>query len=216
MVSPTRYLSIISGLIRLFSKASKIIILNKILLMKRSIVRLCLALVIGLVVANCRTSKQANTPVQTPMQVSDSLKPAYLRFPTIPPFELLEGDSVTVFTKANLKKNQPLLLMYFSPDCDHCRHQVEDLLKDIKSFKKIQIVMGTYQPFESMREFNKKYQLANHNIVVGRDAKFILPPFYRMANLPYLALYDKKGNLITTFEGNQKVNKILQAFGQEN
>jgi hypothetical protein len=37
-----------------------------------------------------------------------------------------------------------------------------------------------------------------------------------MQSLPYLALYDKKGQLITTFEGNQKVNKILKAFGKEN
>jgi thioredoxin-related protein len=145
----------------------------------------------------------------------DSIKPAYLRFPTVPPFEILEVDSLTTFTKEDLKKNQQLLLMYFSPDCDHCRHQTEDLLHDIRSFKKIQIVMATYQPFDLMKEFYQKYKLANYNIHVGRDSKFILPPFYRMANLPYLALYDKKGNLITTFEGNQKVNKILKAFGKE-
>ena len=146
----------------------------------------------------------------------DSLEAAYLRFPTIPPFQLLEIDSSTIFSKGDLKKNQPVLLMYFSPDCDHCRHQTEDMLRDIKSFKKIQIVMATYQPFEAMQTFYRKYELFSHdNIHMGRDSKYILPPFYRIANLPYMALYDKKGNLITTFEGNQKVNKILKAFGKE-
>jgi len=51
--------------------------------------------------------------------------------------------------------------------------------------------------------------------MLGRDEKFTLPPFYKIKNLPYLALYDKKGNLITTFEGTQKVDTILQAFSQK-
>jgi len=34
-------------------------------------------------------------------------------------------------------------------------------------------------------------------------------------NLPYMALYDKKGNLITTFEGTQKVDTLLNAFAQK-
>jgi len=146
---------------------------------------------------------------------TDSISPAYLRFPTVPPFELLQVDSATMFTKGDLKRNQQVLLMYFSPDCEHCQHQTEDILHDIHSFKKIQIVMATYQPFESMKSFYEKYDLGKYNIHVGRDTKFILPPFFKIESLPYMALYDKKGNLITTFEGNQKVNKILKAFGKE-
>jgi hypothetical protein len=40
----------------------------------------------------------------------------------------------------------------------------------------------------------------------------MLPPYFRMQSLPYLALYDKKGNYITHFEGNQKVDTILNAY----
>jgi thiol-disulfide isomerase/thioredoxin len=125
-------------------------------------------------------------------------------------------DSVKTITKADLKKNLPVMLMFFSPDCDHCQHQMQDLLKEMESFKKIQIVMATYQPFEMMKDFYKKYGLATYsNILIGRDTKYFLPPYYRMFNLPYLALYDKKGNLIRTFEGNQKVPVILKAFGKD-
>jgi len=130
---------------------------------------------------------------------TDSISPAYLRFPTVPPFELLQVDSATMFTKGDLKRNQQVLLMYFSPDCEHCQHQTEDILHDIHSFKKIQIVMATYQPFESMKIFYEKYDFGKYNIHVGRDTKFILPPFFKIESLPYMALYDKKGNLITTF-----------------
>jgi thioredoxin-like negative regulator of GroEL len=47
---------------------------------------------------------------------------------------------------------------------------------------------------------------------MGRDEKYMLPPYFRMQSLPFLALYDKKGQLITHFEGNQKIDTILNAF----
>lgn len=146
---------------------------------------------------------------------TDSIQPAYKRYPTIPAFELLQLDSATTLTKADLQK-KPLLLMFFSPDCDHCQHQTEDLLKDIDEFKNVQIVLASFQPMEQIRAFCEKYQLAKHpNIRVGRDTKYMLPPFFRMFNLPYLALYDRKGNLITTFEGNVKTARLMKEFGKK-
>ena len=143
----------------------------------------------------------------------DSLQPAYKRFPTIPPFQLLQLDSTTTFTKEHLLKNHAVLIMYFSPDCDHCQHQTEDLLKDMGSFMDVEIVMASYQPFEMIKGFYQKYELSRFpNIHIGRDTKYFLPPFFKMSNLPYLALYDRKGNLITTFEGNVKTGRLLKEF----
>lgn len=139
--------------------------------------------------------------------------PAYKRFPTVPPITILQVDSTTL-TKENLK-HQPTIIMYFSPDCDHCKHQWEDMQKQMNKLKKYQIVMITHQPFEMMVDFYKKQQITRYsNIKMGQDTKFMLPPFYRIQSLPYLALYDKHGNLITTFEGNVKVDKLLAAFHQ--
>jgi len=146
-------------------------------------------------------------------QANDVNQPAYLRFPTIPPFKLLKVDSVHWLTKDDIKKNKDVLIMFFSPSCEHCKHQMQDMLADFNKFKDIEIVMATYQPFGEMKEFYSFYHLADHtNIKMGRDEGYILPPFYKMQNLPYLALYDKKGNYITHFEGNQKVATLVNAF----
>jgi thioredoxin-related protein len=107
--------------------------------------------------------------------------------------------------------------MFFSPECTHCQHQTEDMLAAIDSLKDIQIVMATYQPFEEMVAFNQKYGIEKYsNIKLGRDTKYFLPPYYRMKSLPFLALYDNKGNYITSFEGNQKVSRLLEAFDSKN
>ena len=103
--------------------------------------------------------------------------------------------------------------MLFSPDCEHCQHETEQLLKHIDEFEKIQIVMSTHLPFGMMKSFSDKNQLQRYkNIFIGQDLQFILPPFYGIHNLPFLALYDKKGKLLTTFEGSVSIEKILLAF----
>jgi thioredoxin-related protein len=140
----------------------------------------------------------------------------FMRFPTIPPLHLLKLDSSSYLSKDDIKKNRKTIIMFFSPDCEHCKHQTEAILADFKDFKDIEIVMATYQPFSEMKDFYAHYHIADHpNILIGRDEKFALPPFYRIRNLPYLALYDKKGKLITTFEGNQKADIILDAFKEK-
>jgi len=138
--------------------------------------------------------------------------PPFKRNPILPPFELLQLDS-SIFTKNRVEKKHKTMLMFFSPTCEHCKHQTEDMIKAMDSLKDIEIIMATYQPMEEIRQFYEKYHLSKYkNIKVGRDTKYFFPPFYRMRNMPYLALYNKKGNFITFFEGNHTVSTIVNAF----
>jgi thioredoxin-related protein len=147
---------------------------------------------------------------------TNETQPEYLKNPTIPAFNLLKIDSATYLTRDDIKKHHLTMIMFFSPTCDHCKHQTKDIMESFDKFKDIEIVMATYQPFGEMRDFYKSFNIANHpNIKMGRDEKFVLPVYYKIKNLPFLALYDKKGNLITTFEGNQKVDTLLNAFNKK-
>lgn len=167
------------------------------------------------ILASCHFLSAQQQPNQPATDPANTQAP-YLKFPTIPPFRLLKLDSATYLTKDDIKKHHRTIVMFFSPDCDHCKHQTESILSDFAEFKDVEIVMATYQPFSEMKEFAIHYKLADHsNIKIGRDEKFFLAPFYKIRNLPYLALYDKKGNLVTTFEGTQKVETILKAFEQK-
>lgn len=168
------------------------------------------------------SAQQSTPPAQAPVQPTDQQlnppppPPPYITNPTIPPFHLLKTDSASFLTKDDLKKNRRTLIMFFSPDCDHCKHQTKAILDSLDKLGNIQIVMATYQPFGEMKDFYKNFRLSDHpNIMIGRDEKYFLVPFFRIRNLPYLALYDKKGNLITTFEGTQYVVNLAKAFQQE-
>ncbi len=139
---------------------------------------------------------------------TDSVQPPFKKFPTFPPVKLLlPGNGA--FTKADLPKKTPVMMMLFSPMCEHCRHETEELVKNIDKFKNTVIVMATMMPFDSMMNFREKYKLSGYdNIIVGQDTQYFLPSFYMIANLPFLAFYDKKGKLISYFEGNMPIDKV--------
>jgi len=146
-------------------------------------------------------------------QQDSALLAPYKRFPTIPPFKLLNIDSTGYFTKADLKKNKPVLIILFNPDCDHCKHEIEQIIEDMDEFKEVQIVMATMMPFDLMKSFYEKYGLNKFdNITMGRDFQYLLPSFYQIRFMPYLAMYDKKGNLLTTFEGTMKMEDLVNVF----
>lgn len=146
-------------------------------------------------------------------QQADLTLPPYKRFPTIPPLKLLQLDSTSYFTKDDLKKNRPVLIVVFNPDCEHCKHETEEIIKNIDSLKNIQIIMATIMSFDLMKSFYEKYDLQRfQNITVGKDVQYTLPSFYQMHFMPYLAMYNKKGNLLATFEGSMKIEDLIHTF----
>ena len=103
--------------------------------------------------------------------------------------------------------------MAFSPDCEHCQHETEEIIKNIERFKDIQIVMSTLASITEMNLFSEKYKLNQYkNIVVVKDISYFLPTFYQFRNLPFLAFYDKKQKLISEFSGSLSIERVLKEF----
>ncbi len=135
--------------------------------------------------------------------------PVYLRFPAIPQFTVYKAPDSTAFSREDLVKKKPVVFMIFSPDCEHCQHETEQLLANINKFKNTQIVMITYLPYDEMIAFYKNYKIANYpQITMARDTKFFFPVFFKVRNLPSIFLYDKKGDFKKAFEGSVKIDDI--------
>ncbi len=144
---------------------------------------------------------------------ADSSKPVYLRFPTIPQFTIYKAPDSTKFTREDLQKNKSTVFIIFSPDCEHCQHETKELIANIDKFKKAQIVMVQYLPYEQMLKFYKEYKIEKYpNIIMGRDGKFFLPIFFKVPGLPAMYVYDKKGKFKQAFSGNGKIDKIAAAL----
>lgn len=161
-------------------------------------------LTIGLFIAQVSFSQAAE---------SDTTKPVYLRFPTIPQFTIYKASDSTKFTREDLEKRKPTVFIIFSPDCEHCQHETEALIANIDKFKHAQIVMVEYLSHEQMVKFYKDYKIENYpNIIMGRDPKYFLPLFFKVESLPAIYVYDKKGKFKQAFSGSVKMDKIAAAL----
>jgi thioredoxin-related protein len=139
--------------------------------------------------------------------------PPFLKTREIPGFKILQMDSATYFYKYQLKKNTPTVIVYFSPDCEHCQVDAKDLIDSIKYVKNIQFVYAAYSPFVAIKKFDSTYKMsAQPNIKIGRDEKYFIPSFYKVRFTPFVAVYDKKGFLIKVFEGGTPVINLAKVI----
>jgi len=137
----------------------------------------------------------------------------YLRFPIVPSFKLTNIADSSIFTKDNLKKKRPTIIMMFSPDCEHCQAETKELTAKIKLFKKAQIIMASPLDYNYMRKFYDEYKIADYpTITMGRDPSYFLGTFYKVRSFPSIFVYDKKGNFITSFTGSTPVEQIAAAL----
>lgn len=139
--------------------------------------------------------------------------PVYLRFPTVPQFSVFKAPDSSLFTRSDLKKNKPVIFFVFSPECGHCQHETELMIKNIDKLKGVQILMVTYLPYNEMIDFYNNYKLNRFsNITVARDAAFFFPVYFKVKNFPSFYIYDKRGNFRQFLEGDVGIDKILNAL----
>jgi thioredoxin-related protein len=119
----------------------------------------------------------------------------------LPPFKLTQANG-SFFSLADLHKNQPVLIVYFDPGCDHCEGFIQDLLLHEKAYTGIQVVLVTYVPVQALKSFVSKFGLGKYpGIKVGTEGtSFVVRYHYNVVQFPYLALHDKTGKLMATFE----------------
>lgn len=137
----------------------------------------------------------------------------YFKYPNVPPFTITRVPDSTKFAKADLIKNKAVLIMVFSPDCDHCKHEVKEITQHIELFENIQIVMASSLDFHLIKTFYETYKIADYpNITMCRDYSYFLGNFFKIKFFPAIFLYDKKGNFVKAFDGSVPVQKIAEAL----
>jgi hypothetical protein len=119
----------------------------------------------------------------------------------LPPFDIQLANG-NHYRASDLNKDQPVMVVYFDPDCDHCRIFIDGFLKNIDLFNQVQVVFVTYVPLQRVKEFVTSDGLDKYpQIKVGTEGNsFIVRYHYNVAQFPYVALHKQNGDLIATYE----------------
>ena len=130
----------------------------------------------------------------------------------IPSFKIFTAPDSTVFTSEELKKNKPLVLMFFSPDCDHCQKETKEILAYKEELKSLQILMVSPVALSLIKSFYEDYNIASMpNIHMGQDLNYAIGVKYQIRTFPSIYVYDATGKLTKAFVGNVGVPAILDA-----
>jgi thiol-disulfide isomerase/thioredoxin len=143
---------------------------------------------------------------------ADSSK-LYLQFPDVPPFSITKVPDSSNFSKQDLKKKKPTIIMLFSPDCDHCMQQTKELQNKYELIKNVQIVMVSFLNYNLVKKFYDDYNMVNYpSINIGRDGKYFLGTFYKPHIFPSIFLYNRKGKFVKFFEGNVSAKQLAESL----
>jgi thiol-disulfide isomerase/thioredoxin len=134
------------------------------------------------------------------------------RFRKIPGFKIHVVPDSSVYSSAQIKKNSPFVLMFFSPSCDHCQQQTKELLAYKEELKNIPVLMVSSAPFNEVKDFYEGYGLSSlPNIIMGQDIRYALWTIYKLKTFPSVFVYDNRGILAKAFVGNIGIPAILDA-----
>jgi len=144
----------------------------------------------------------------------DSIKP-YQKYPTLPSFNIRLLDSVTIFNTDNIPSGKPIAIVFFDPNCKHCQHSINALIKSMDSVRNVRFYFITpVHDLALLRNFYMQYHMGDYkNIqIAGRDFEFFFFDFYRTISYPDVALYDKHKKLIRLIEGEFSASDIYNCI----
>lgn len=129
----------------------------------------------------------------------------------VPPFKVVQSNG-KVFRAQDLPMGKPIILIYFSPECDHCDVMTNEMMKHPEKYKKASVAMVTYLPVDQVGKFVQKHGLAKlSNFYVGTEGtSFFLRNYYKLNKMPFLALYTKNGDLVKSYTDESGMPQLVK------
>ncbi len=118
----------------------------------------------------------------------------------MPAFRLLLTDG-KIFSYKDLQPNKPAMLIYFAPECDHCKEYTHQLTAVMNNFKNTQIIMVSYFPLPKLQQFYKEFKLDQFkNVKLGTEGNaFVVPAYFKIETFPFTALFNKDRKVTDIF-----------------
>lgn len=130
--------------------------------------------------------------------------------------QLPEINAITIYgerfdSAEYLDPSQRTALMFFHPECEYCRKEVEGILARHKEMRNVQWLFITLAPTEIVEDFLAEYPLESipDAYVLRED----WPDTYKQFGVkgpPALFIYDESGNLVRRHMGATSIKTIVQ------
>jgi thiol-disulfide isomerase/thioredoxin len=135
------------------------------------------------------------------------------RIESVPAFSVYAVPDSSAYTNLNLRKGSAFILMFFSPECEHCQKETKEMLAYKDELKGVQILMVSALPYAEIKEFYRTFGLAAMpGIKLAQDVNIKLGLLYKVRTFPSMFVYDRRGTLAKAFVGNIAIPAVLDAL----
>ncbi|MEM7035506.1 MAG: redoxin domain-containing protein [Bacteroidota bacterium] len=126
-----------------------------------------------------------------------------------------EGTDGNWVTKNTLPANQPVIVFYFDPFCDHCQQEAEWITSQKELFKNITFLWVSWGEMADIKAFPGKYLPGvTGDIYFTRDTKFEFDNYFGYSEIPSIYVYNAKGKRTASFKSETKP-EILVKFARQ-
>ena len=107
------------------------------------------------------------------------------------------------------------MMVYFSPDCDHCHQLMEEVLQSNGDFKNVQIILISNESIPQLKQFENSFELKRYKQVkVGTEGRtYLVQRYYDINRFPFIALFDRSGRELALFRDPPKMKQLCKLMG---
>lgn len=133
----------------------------------------------------------------------------------LPPFRMMQVNG-KVFKAEQLPVGKPIIIIYFSPECDHCEVLMKELIRQKVNLKSASIAMITHLPVNAVSKFVQQYSLNKYpNIYIGTESTtYFVRDYYKLTQMPFMALYTKSGDLVKMYRKEGELPDLIKRLNK--
>jgi thiol-disulfide isomerase/thioredoxin len=107
--------------------------------------------------------------------------------------------------------DEPTIILFFNPDCDHCQYEAKAILEHQADFTSTNFWWVATVDGSAINNFSKKYSLGSlpNHYFAKLPAEKIVESFGSVS-VPHIFIYDKTGVLQKEFRGETKIEALLK------
>jgi peroxiredoxin len=132
----------------------------------------------------------------------------------IPAFQLPDIYGNTI-TESSLQKNTSILFLFFNPDCELCREEMEQINLNQAAFAHYPMVFFSTLPADILTLFLDEINFVpSSNMLFLVDENEDLTNKMEVHNSPTSYIYNQQGKLIKRFAGPVKIETLIKYLSE--
>jgi thiol-disulfide isomerase/thioredoxin len=134
---------------------------------------------------------------------------AVSRIRTLPDLVLTDVNG-NLYATSELNSG-PLLIIFFHPECDHCRYELASLMAGGSLNKDFKFLFISYDNKDKIRSFMQELGILDKtNVHVLHDPDFSLRDLFGATIIPTNFIYNDSLQLVKVFKGSVKPETIMK------